>query len=108
MQPFERPAAGHKSLGQIVEKLRMRRRLALPAEVAGRAYKAPPEMVSPNTIDDDTRCKRLRFGEERVGQLAPPAALLEGARRHRREHFEESSRHDFAPIGWIAALIDPE
>ena len=53
VQPLELPAVLDQVGGEPVEQLRVRRPLALGAEIVGRGDNAPAEMVLPEAVDDD-------------------------------------------------------
>ena len=64
-------------VGEIVEQFRVRRRLAAPAEIAGRADEAVAEMMQPDAVDHHAGGERVVLAGDGAGQLQPAAAFFE-------------------------------
>ncbi len=67
-QVLDRPAAIHNLRREIIEQLRMRRRLAGDAEVVNRLDDAPAEQVMPNPIHRHARNERVAGINHPLGQ----------------------------------------
>ena len=84
---------------------RVRRPVALRAEVARRVDQAGAEVVLPDAVDDHAGRQRRALGDDGVGQFEPAAALRERPRRVGRQHRQEAARHDRAGAGRVAAHL---
>src|SRR5439155_22469357 len=97
MQLFQRPAVLDEPRCQIIQKLRMRRRLRARAEVVRRADNSLPEMMQPYAIRNHPRGEGIVRAGNFFRQFQPAAANFEWfawARVLSRERhkFEELSR----------------
>ena len=75
MQCFRGPAAFHEVARQPVQKFRMRRSIALTAEVFGRGHKASTEVPPPHAIHVDA-CRERMLGTGHPPGKFQPAALI--------------------------------
>ena len=71
---LEAPAVVHEFDGQPVEQFRMRRRLALRAEVFGRRHQAGAEVRLPDAIDDRAGRGRRAAIDQPAGEVEPRRA----------------------------------
>jgi len=72
-----------KACGQIIQQFRMAGAIPLEAEIARRLDDPAAEMLFPDAIDNDASGKRRGFGQDRIGQVDPPAAGGQWPRRAR-------------------------
>ena len=81
----DQPVRRDEPAGEVVEQLRVRRRLAELAEVVGRGDEAGAEQPVPDAVDEHARGERVVGDWRRLGQLEPAAAgWSRTARRCRR------------------------
>ena len=88
---------------EIVEQLRMRRLVALRAEIAWRGNERAPEVPAPCAVHDDARGKAWRIAEDSLGEFQTTGPLLE-SRITLGEHCRKSARHDLARRRVVARL----
>ena len=84
----------------------MARRLAAGAEIVRRADEALAEVMHPDAVHDHAGGERIALGGDRLRQLEPAAAFLEGLGLAIREHLEEVARNDIAVDFRLAAHED--
>ncbi len=73
-----RPAVLHEARGQVIQELRMARRIGLVAEIVGRGDDALAKMMQPDAVDQDARGQGIGGVDDRVGQFQAAAAVAEG------------------------------
>ena len=84
LQALQAPAAGEETLRQVVEQLRMRRRLAEPAEIVRGLDEAAAEQVVPDAVGDHARGQRVVLpGQPGRQDAAPAGGVRQGADRRR-------------------------
>jgi hypothetical protein len=69
VQLLDRPAVVHEAHGEVIEQLRMRRRLAARAEVAGRAHEALAEVMQPDAVDHHARGERVVLARDGASEV---------------------------------------
>ena len=89
---LDRPARLHEPAGQPVEQLGMGRRLALAAEVAGRADDPLAEVVLPDPVDHHAGGHRVVGPGDPARQLQPAAPRGDRGRLPAREGLREVPR----------------
>src|SRR5882672_4542015 len=85
----------------MLEELRIRRALAVDAEIARRVDDAGAEVPFPYTVDEDA--ERDGLLHDGVGELESAAAFGEGRRRARTQHRKKVARHLVAKVERVAA-----
>ena len=80
VKSFEFPTVLDEGGGQPIQELRMGRVFAQETEVVGTSNQALAEVFLPNTVDDDSRGKRVVRGNDPIGQSQSSAggAVLGG------------------------------
>ena len=93
-QLLERPALDDQAARQVVQQLRMRRRVTAAAEVIHGGDDALTEQVLPGAVDEDAQRERIVRTAEPAGQLQPAAPAPVHRRRSRhRERRQKTARH---------------
>src|SRR5678815_3161081 len=81
----------------------MTRTIPHESKVARRAHDPGTEVMMPDPIRDHARRQRILRARDRLGQLEPPAALLERGRFAIAQRRQESPRYFLAQILRTAA-----
>ena len=108
MEGLQRPAAGDEAGGQVVEQVRVRRRLAELAEVARGRHQRSAEVPAPDPVDDDPPGEGRRIPDDPVGKLFPTAPLSESPGLAGREDGREPPRDDRAGVRGVPSEEDGE
>ena len=96
----------HECPREIIEKCRVRGRIAARAEVRRRGDEWFPEVMHPHPVDDDTRGERIVRCGNRCRQLQTSAALSKLTTLGTGKHLEELPRRGIAKAHWVAAHED--
>ena len=92
----------HEVDGQIIEQLRMRRRIGAGAEVAGRANEPLAEMMQPDAIDDDARRERIVLAGDGPGHSSRPLPCVKRRRVESDRQLRKCGLHLIARIPRIS------
>src|SRR5688572_6756115 len=103
MQFLEAPAVGDQFRGEIVEEFRVRRHLALRAEITRRADQSEAKVVGPHAIHDYARSERIFLCGDRLGKLQASARVRGKRILLAAEERNESPIDLFARAAWIPA-----
>ena len=102
MERLDVPARLHELDGEPVEQLRVRRDRALRAEVLARLDDAAPEVLLPETVDEDAAVSGWRRSNNQCqGRVGSAANVVPG--QHGVEAFRE---HALAGVAVHAAVQD--
>ena len=103
---LKRPAVVHELRREVVQQLRMARRLGLHAQVVRRADEALAEVVHPEAVDRHAGGQRVVAAGDRLGQLQPAAPLGEGLAVRPGEDLQEPPGDDRPAVLRLAADED--
>ena len=98
-QLLDRPALANESLSQVIQQLRMRRRIAGDSKVINAEDQPLTEQVLPNPIDHHARRQRVLFAGQPLSQFQSAALIrIHGRRIRDRDRAEEPPCHDRAKL----------
>ena len=71
------PAFVHEIRCEVIEKQGVAGRVAAKPEIIRSCDESESEMVEPDAVDHDSGCERVFPAGDCLGELKPPAAMLE-------------------------------
>ena len=90
--------------GEVVEKFRVGRRIALQSHVAGCGNQRAAHQISPDPVGGRARRERIVGAGDRLGQFFP-AGLFFG-KGFAAQSGQKPARHGIAAIGTVAPVVD--
>ena len=103
---LHRPAVLDEAPREEIEQLGMRRRVAGPAKIVGRAHQAVAEVMFPEAVHHDARGKWVVGTGDFLGDFKPAAAAADRRLIFSGDHLQEASRRRLAEGLMIAANVD--
>src|SRR5438270_11159401 len=106
MHLFNRPALLHETAGQVIEQLRMSRRVTKLAEVTWSVDNASAKMMLPNPVDHHPGRQRVVGSSDGLGQFQPPTTFLKRGLLTGAKNCQELPRRFFAQSFRVTANIN--